>query len=169
MPPVPSGYGAVSPARVRSRCCCRTRRGCARKAPRHCGGALTHGPLKEKRSCLQEQPKKAGRGRGWEGRGSVYQCVCMLRSVKVPPKMGHRGAHNDFQGNSSTFTLCPDSGSSSKMRCLVVLFLRARQARRGSYGALGIGSWADCHTPTEVWFPEDAGSPRARPAFALDS
>ena len=30
---------------------------------------------------------------------------------------------------------------------------------QGSYGALGIGSWVDCFTPTEVWFPDDAWEP----------
>lgn len=35
----------------------------------------------------------------------------------------------------------------------------------GSYGALGIGSWADCHTPTEVWFPEDDAEAHRRLTF----
>jgi len=32
----------------------------------------------------------------------------------------------------------------------------------GSYGALGIGSWADCLTPTEVWFPDDDAEAQRR-------
>lgn len=32
----------------------------------------------------------------------------------------------------------------------------------GSYGALGIGSWADCYTPTEVWFPDDDAEAQRR-------
>lgn len=32
----------------------------------------------------------------------------------------------------------------------------------GSYGALGIGSWADCFTPTEVWFPEEDAEAQRR-------
>lgn len=32
----------------------------------------------------------------------------------------------------------------------------------GSYGALGIGSWVDCFTPTEVWFPDDDAEAQRR-------
>ncbi|CAK9090824.1 unnamed protein product [Durusdinium trenchii] len=42
---------------------------------------------------------------------------------------------------------------------------KARLRAEGSYGALGIGSWADCHTPTEVWFPEDDAEAHRRLTF----
>eukprot|EP00434_Breviolum_minutum_P011150 symbB.v1.2.009838.t1/scaffold628.1/size179110/1 len=37
-----------------------------------------------------------------------------------------------------------------------------RNGAQGSYGALGIGSWADCYTPTEVWFPDDDAEAQRR-------
>ncbi|CAE7715894.1 HERC6 [Symbiodinium sp. KB8] len=51
----------------------------------------------------------------------------------------------------------------ARLRALGNAELAARFADfRGSYGALGIGSWADCFTPTEVWFPEEDAEAQRR-------